>query len=115
MAKIKEPKPLEPSTRRKARNLRARELEIGALAYDLVEQRIRDGTATSQETTYFLKVCSQKEQLERDILEEQKKLITSKRKNIEYNVANDDSNAEVLEALRSYRSSMAGQEIIVDG
>lgn len=114
MAKVKEPTPLAPSKRRKPRNTRARELEIGALAYDLAEQRIRDGTATAQEVTYFLKACSPREQLEMDILEEQKKLVTSKRKNIEYSLENDESKSEVLEALRSYRSTMSGMELIAD-
>lgn len=114
MAKVKEPSPLVPSGRKKPRNVRARELEIGALAYDLAEQRIRNGTATSQEVTYFLKACSPREQLELDILEEQKKLVTSKRKNIEYNLENDESRSEVIEALKSYRSSYAGMEIVTD-
>ena len=38
----------------------ARENQMIALAMDLVEQRLRDGTASSQETTHFLKLATQK-------------------------------------------------------
>ena len=36
----------------------ARENQMIALAVDLVEQRLLDGTASSQETTHFLKLGS---------------------------------------------------------
>ena len=36
----------------------ARESQLVSMAYDLVEQRLLNGTATSQETTYFLKLGS---------------------------------------------------------
>lgn len=34
----------------------ARENQLIAMAYDLAEQHLRDGTATSQEITHFLKL-----------------------------------------------------------
>jgi hypothetical protein len=37
-----------------------RESQCIALAYNLVEERLRNGTATSQETVHFLKLASQK-------------------------------------------------------
>ena len=44
----------------------ARENQMAALAMDLVEQRLRDGTASSQETTHFLKLVSSKAKLEQE-------------------------------------------------
>lgn len=41
-----------------------RDNQMIALAMDLVEQRLRDGTASSQETTHFLKLASPKNKLE---------------------------------------------------
>ena len=41
-----------------------REQQLTALAYNLVEKRLLDGTATSQETTYFLNLGSVKKKLE---------------------------------------------------
>ena len=43
----------------------ARENQMIALAMDLVEQRLRNGTASSQETTHFLKLATERERLER--------------------------------------------------
>ena len=51
--------PLRPAT-----TPESRENQMIALAMDLVEQRLRDGTASSQETTHFLKLASPKNRLE---------------------------------------------------
>lgn len=56
----------------------AREMQLQALAYDLVEQRLLDGTATAQEVTYFLKSSSRREKLELERLEQQKRLDEAK-------------------------------------
>ena len=44
----------------------ARENQMISLAMDLVEQRLLNGTASSQETTHFLKLGTAKEKLERE-------------------------------------------------
>ena len=56
----------------------ARENQMIALAMDLVEQRLRNGTASSQETTHFLKLATVKEQREREKLEAEIKLANAK-------------------------------------
>lgn len=56
----------------------AREMQMAALAMDLVEQRLRDGTASSQETTYFLKLVSTKAQLENEKLRKENLLMEAK-------------------------------------
>ena len=56
----------------------ARERQLIAMAYDLAEQRMRDGTASSQEVVHFLRMGSQKDRLEKEIMGEQKKLVTAK-------------------------------------
>lgn len=38
-----------------------------SLSYNLVMQRLKDGTATSQETTHFLKLATQKEKNENEL------------------------------------------------
>lgn len=55
-----------------------RENQMVALAYDLVERRMRDGSATSQETTHFLKLGSAREQLEQDRLRNENSLTQAK-------------------------------------
>lgn len=78
----------------------SRENQMAALAMDLVEQRLRDGTASSQETTHFLKLVSSKAKLEQRRLELENELTAAKTKAI--------ANAEEIkvlyeEALRAMR------------
>ena len=47
----------------------AREDQLISMAYDLVEQRIRDGSATGAELVQLLKWGSSKERLEKELLE----------------------------------------------
>ena len=60
----------------------ARENQMAALAMDLVEQRLRDGTASSQETTHFLKLVSSKAKLENEKLKLETELTAAKTKAI---------------------------------
>lgn len=59
----KQDKPAAPS-RKPASSPEARELELVGMAYDLLEQRLRDGTASSQEVTTLIKFGSTREALE---------------------------------------------------
>lgn len=68
MAAKKEPVKGNPRTFKPAMSPEEREDQIIAKAYDLVERRIDEGTATSQETTHFLKMGSRRERLEQDRL-----------------------------------------------
>lgn len=67
-------------TSRPALTPEARENQMISLAIDLAEQQLRDGTASSQVITHFLKLGSSKERLEMDILREQKGLVQAKTK-----------------------------------
>lgn len=69
----------------------ARENQMITLAMDLVEQRLRDGTASSQETTHFLKAASQKAKLEMERLRLENELTAAKTKAI--------ANAEEIKVL----------------
>lgn len=55
-----------------------REQYLISLAMDRAEERLKDGTATAAEIVHFLKLGTPREEMERDILSEQKKLITAK-------------------------------------
>ena len=52
----------------------ARENQMISLAVDLAEKQLREGTASSQVITHFLKLGSSKEKLEKEILEKQKEI-----------------------------------------
>lgn len=81
----------------------ARDNQLIALAYNLAEQRLLDGTATSQEVTHFLKLGSQRERKELEILELQKELIAAKTKNYNSNEELKALYAEAMAAMSVYR------------
>lgn len=61
----------------------ARENQMISLAVDLAEKQLREGTASSQVITHFLKLGSSKEKLEKEILEKQKEMITAKTESLQ--------------------------------
>ena len=80
MAKVKAANSSPLPKLRPALSPEARENQMIALAMDLVEQRLRDGTASSQETTHFLKAASQKTKLEMERLKLENDLTAAKTK-----------------------------------
>ena len=80
----------------------ARENQLIALAVDLVEQRLLDGTASSQETTHFLKLGSMKNRLEMERLKEENELMRTKRKAIESGEEMKAMYEEAIKAMRRY-------------
>ena len=83
----------------------SRENQMISLAMDLVEQRLLDGTASSQETTHFLKIASMKSRLEERILESQNELLKAKTKSIESTQNMEKIYENALNAMREYKGS----------
>lgn len=79
-----------------------RENQLIALAYDLVEQRLRDGTASSQETTSILRLASAKEQLEQEKLRRELKMIEAKTQQLESQANIERLYSEAIKAMKSY-------------
>lgn len=102
MAKIKAANYNPAPKLRPALNPDARESQLISLAVDLVEQRLRDGTASSQETTHFLKLASPKYQLEKERLALENRHIEAKIKEIEDSKEIKVLYAEALKAMRRY-------------
>ena len=75
---------------------------MAALAMDLVEQRLLDGTASSQETTHFLKLISSKAKLEQEKLKYENELIAAKTKAIGDAAEIKVLYEEALKAMRRY-------------
>lgn len=80
----------------------ARENQMISLAVDLVEKRLKEGTASSAETVHFLKLASSKARLEKEKLEEENKLLRAKTSAIEAGINNDEFYKEVLNAIKIY-------------
>lgn len=80
----------------------AMENHMISLAMDLVEQRLLDGTASSQETTHFLKLGSSKAVLERDRLLHENELLRAKTKALEDAAEIKILYQDALTAMRNY-------------
>lgn len=104
MAKVKASGTNDSSTkkRRPALTPEARENQLIALAVDLVEKRLIEGTASSQETTHFLKLASSKARIEKEILEKQKDLITARTEALQSQKRVEELYAEAIKAMRKY-------------
>ena len=88
--------------RRPALTPEARENQLIAEAIDLVEQRILNGTASSQETTHFLKLGSTKAQYEKEVLKMQRDLMQAKIDNIKSYEKNEEFQQQVIEMCKKY-------------
>ena len=80
----------------------ARENQLISLAVDQAEKQLREGTASSQVITHFLKMATAKYQLENKILEQQEKLIAAKTEAIESAKRVEALYADALKAMRTY-------------
>lgn len=80
----------------------ARENQLISLAIDLVEERLRKGTATSQETTHFLKLGSTKNQLELEKMKLENELIKAKTNAVNSSESADKMYKEAIEAFKKY-------------
>lgn len=81
----------------------ARENELIALAYDLVEQRLLQGTATSQETVHFLRMGSLRQQEELAKLRNENELLRAKTESIQSSHTSEKLYREAIDAMRSYK------------
>ena len=111
MPKIKTNTANRPKMHRPALSPEARENQLIALAVDLVEQRLIDGTASSQETTHFLKLATSKARLEKEILEKQKELMVAKTEQIRSEQHKEELYEEVINALRKYNGHGDDDEV----
>jgi len=80
----------------------ARENQLISLAVDLVEQRLIDGTASSQETTHFLKLGSTKAQAELEKLRLENELVKAKTEAYKSAKRVEELYTDAIKAFRRY-------------
>jgi hypothetical protein len=110
MAKVKK---VENSTNKKMRPAltpEARENQLIYLAIDLAEQQLRDGTASSQVITHYLKLGSTKEKIEKEILEKQKDLLIAKTEALQSSKRIEELYTEAISAMRNYGGHSDGED-----
>ena len=99
MAKVKD------SVKRKSKPAltpEARENQMIALAMDLAEQQLRDGTASSQLITEFVKRGSAKARLENEKLREENQLLRAKTEAMESSKEVEKLYKAALRAMRDH-------------
>ena len=95
--------------RRPATTPEGREQQLVALAVDLAEQQMRDGTASAQVITHFLKLASSRERLEQQRLELENRLVQAKTDELASRAQQEDLYNKAIAAMRRY-SGGATQE-----
>lgn len=102
MAKVSKKSSGESSKIRPALTPEARENQLIYLATELAEQQLRDGTASSQVITHYLKLGSSKERIEKEILEKQKELISAKTESLQSAKRIEELYSNAIAAMRRY-------------
>lgn len=94
---------------RPALTLEAREDQLIAMAMDVVEERLRNGTASSQETTHFLKLGSKKTKLEKEKLQYEIELVKAKTESIQSQQHIEELYSNAISALKLYKGDENGE------
>lgn len=98
----------EPAKKRRppATTPEARENQLINLSVELAEKQLRDGSASSQVVTHFLKLGSSREKLEQERLGRENELLREKAAQIASQKRVEELYKSALQAMRSY----SGQE-----
>lgn len=85
-----------------AETLAGREAQMVSLAVDLAEKQLRDGSASSQIVTFYLKLGTENARLERERLKNENLLLQAKAEQIKSTKESGELYANAIEAMRRY-------------
>lgn len=97
--------PEEKKPSRRGTTPDGRERQLVALAVDLAEQQMRDGTASAQVITHFLKLGSSREKLEQTRLEYEIEMTKAKTSQIASQESTEKIIQEALTAMTKYQGN----------
>ncbi len=97
-------------SRKPATSIEGREQELAAKAYDLAEEQIEGGTASSQVITHFLKMGSRREQLEQQKMHHEIELMEVRKEALERETHVEELFTAAIDAMRSYSGSQMRDE-----
>lgn len=92
----------------------AREVQMISLATDLAEKQMREGTASSQVISHYLKLGTTRERLEQEKITHENELLKARKEAIESTKRTEELFKEALEAMRSYSGQDPIEEVPVD-
>ena len=84
-----------------------RENQLIALAVDLAEKQLREGTASSQVISHYLKLGTTREKLEIEKLKKETALLEAKKEQIDSSERNEQLYKEAIEAMKRYTGNGA--------
>lgn len=90
----------------------AQENMMISLAIQLAEKQLRDGTASSQVLTHYLKLATEERQLEKRILEKQAELIDAKTESLRSTKRLDEVYEQAMKAMRSYSGDEEEEDVV---
>ena len=79
-----------------------REDQMVALAMNLAEKQMLEGTASSQVISHFLKIGSTEQRIRKEILSEEKELIKAKTEMLKSEKRTEELYEEAIKAMRIY-------------
>lgn len=82
-----------------------REDQLIASAVDLAEQQLRDGTASAQVITHFLRLGSTRERLEQEKIRKENILLESRASAIEQAARVEELMSEAMRVFRGYQGN----------
>lgn len=97
--------PISNYTQAPAMSPESRENQLINKAVALAEKQLEDGTASAAVITHYLKLGTERERLERQILSKQSSLLEAKTSSIEHAKESENIAKEAVEAMRNYASS----------
>ncbi len=90
-------------------------MQLADAAYDLAEEQIRTGTASSQVITHFLKMGSSRERLEQERMRHEVELMEAKKEQLEGQKRVEELYGNALEAMRGYQGLPSGPPESIEG
>lgn len=102
MAKYAKPTPEPARNSPPATTVEGREAQMVNLAMDLAEKRLKNGTASAQEVTHFLKLGTANARLEREILESERDLKKAKTESLNSQKKVEELYEAAIRAFRDY-------------
>lgn len=91
-----------------ATTIEGRNNQMIAAAFDLVERRLHEGSASAQETVHFLRLGAAEQRLKEEKLRHESLLLETRMKEMESRTSGEELLAKALAAFRGY----SGQEAI---
>lgn len=100
----------KPRKRPPAKTPEARENQLIALATDLAERQLTDGTASAAVISHYLKLGTSREKLEQDKIKLETELIKARSEALESGKRVEELYEQAINAMRTYSGNRGDQD-----